>query len=400
MCEKWLTNKKTTSLSYKVLRANNLQEFLDDFTKYLNRTSEGNVIIQAEARQILKNGWVNLANSANFSNINRDQLLLDACQNGWEPAGVGILIRELNANIEAQDADGLTPLAIAAKAGHYDLVKSLIELSSNIEHQDGWLMTALHHATMYNRETCVRILIDAGCDLKIRDCNNETALDIAKKYGDMQRVVKLLKRQHVPPMKKKEKQVSKIDRIKTAAVEGSLTKYFDMHMVESLVVEKLMASQGVATKMENILQVLWFGGKLEFKDNMSFTAVSYSAQYGDLASLTVLLENGAKVNVKDGNGWTPLHLAIQFGTDEMVQALIDAKANLESKLVEGWTALHVAAQYGSSIKVAALLDAGANVLAKLDDGRKALSILNGNAQNDENDAKLALVQAAEERANA
>jgi len=377
-----------------------LQEFLDDFAKYVDRTSEGNAIITTEATQILKNGWVNLAKSADFSNINRDQLLLDACQNGWEPAGVDILVSKLNAYIEVQDPDGLTPVAIAARCGHDDLVKRLIELGSNIQSQDGWQMTPLHQATMYNQETCIRMLIDAGCDLGIRDYNNETALDIAKKYGDMQRVVKLLKRQYVPPLRRKEKQVSKIDRIKTAAVEGSLAKYFDMHMVEILVVEKLMATQGVATKMENILQVLWFGGKLEFKDNMSFTAVSYSAQYGDLASLTVLLENGAEVNVKDGNGWTPLHLAIQFGTDEMVQALIDAKANLESKLVEGWTALHVAAQYGSSIKIAALLEAGANVLAKLDDGRKALSILNGNAQDDENDAKLALVQAAEERANA
>jgi len=400
MCKKWLTNKKTTSLSYKVLRASNLQSLLDDFAKYLDSTSEGDGIIQTDATKILKNGWVNLAKSANFSNINRDQLLLDACQNGWEPAGVDILIRELNADIEAKDPDGLTPVAIAARAGHDDLVKSLIELRSNIETQDGWLMTALHHATMYNQESCIRILINAGCNLKLRDYNNETALDIAKKYGDMKRVVKLLKRQHVPPLKKKEKQVSKIDRIKTAAIEGSLTKYFDMHLVESSVVEKLMASQGVATKMENILQVLWFGGKLEVKDNMSFTAVCYSAQYGDLASLTVLLENGARVDVKDGNGWTPLHLAINFATDEMVKALVDAKADLESKLQEGWTALHVAAQYGSPGTITALIEAGADVFAKLDDGRKAVTILRGKAQSDENDEMLAILQAAEEKAKA
>jgi len=174
-----------------------------------------------------------------------------------------------------------------------------------------------------------------------------------------------------------------------------------MRNVEYATVAKLVASKGVASKMENILQVLWFGGNLEYNDGEDGTALSYSATYGDLASLNILLEYGAKSNVCGQNRWTPLHKAIKYGTVEMVQALLNAKANIEAKTAMGSTPLHIACQRLDKEKVTVLLNAGANVMAKTKYGDDAVTItLNENASAEKIQAIRALLQAAVEKTKA
>ena len=82
ICDKWLRNKKTTSLSYKVLRASSLKEFLDDFAKYLDRNGEGKKVTKIETKKVLKNGWLNLARMINFSTTCSKDDLIDACIDG------------------------------------------------------------------------------------------------------------------------------------------------------------------------------------------------------------------------------------------------------------------------------------------------------------------------------
>ena len=56
ICKKWLTNKIMSSLSYKVLRAKSLKEFLDDFTKYINTTDEERKVKIIDPKEVLQNG--------------------------------------------------------------------------------------------------------------------------------------------------------------------------------------------------------------------------------------------------------------------------------------------------------------------------------------------------------
>ena len=104
-------------------------------------------------------------------------------------------------------------------------------------------------------------------------------------------------------------------------------------------VAKLMAYREVATKMENILQVLQFGGKLE-ANNGGYNAFQWCANYGNPATLKVLLEYHANINESAINGLTALHIAAGHNTKRMVQVLLNAKANLEAKTPTGKTALH------------------------------------------------------------
>jgi len=251
--------------------------------------------------------------------------------------------------------------------------------------------TPLLLATYNKTENCVRKLIEAGCSRTIKDDDGKTALDVAKQFGE-KRLIKLLNGEYVPPLVTKAKNLSKLDRIITASVDGSLSNYFDVHKVEYALVAKLMSLQGVATKIENILQVLWFGGELEHKDKRNMTAVMWSAMFGDVASLSILLEHGARIDVNAKNGWTPLHIAVKYGKVEMVQLLINAKARVDSKDINGWTPLHLAVNNGLKVKVTALIEAGADVMAKLNDGRNTLTLATMRARRDGNDDILELIK--------
>jgi len=272
----------------------------------------------------------------------------------------------------------------------------LIKLKSDIDSKIRNGHTPLNYAINKNHEDCVRMLINAGCSLTSK-VGNWTPLDLAKRYG-RERVVKLLKKEHVPHLKTNGTSVSEMQRVKTAAMEGSLTDYFDVHDVDCSIVRKLMASQGVAMKMENILQILWFGGDLEYNDSKGGTAVLYVAHYGDFPSLKVLMEYGARIDVVTGNGWGALHLAARWKKDAMVQALINANANVELQNDFQFTALHIAAFKGTKESVALLLQAEADVTSKTEDGYTAAMLLEIWNYIDERQEKLALIKEAEEKA--
>jgi len=374
LCESWLINKKTTSLSYKVLRAATLKHFFGDFAKYLGSKAGDNSELKVDATKVLKNGWVNLAKATDFSNIDADKLLMDSAQNNWEVAGVEILVEQLNANLEFKDLDGITPMSWCARKGYDTLLRRMIKLRADIETSDERRMTPLHHGARCDQEESVRILMEAGANQDAREYDGLTPLKIANTYSS-RRIVNLLEGEEVPRANhSNNKQVTKMDKAMVAANERSLTNFFDIHNLKQKEVSKLFASQAVATSVENILQTLWFGADVDYVDFMGFTALSYAGQHGTYETVTLILEFGARLDIQDGGGWGPLHLGIQFGKLETVKALLDKKADIELKLNEGWSPLHLAAQYRGGPMTQLLLERGADVTAKLDSGLDVLAI--------------------------
>jgi len=399
VCEKWLKNKKTTSLSYKVQRATKLQYLLNDFAKYLNTRSKEDELVQMDIETIIKDGRRNLARIINFAEINCDKLLLDACNHRWDPTGIDILVKKGRANLETSLYDGRTPIAIAAGHGYDKILATLIRLKSNIDAQNNYGMTPLHYASSQNRVECARLLVKAGCSQTIRDKKDETALDRAKRF-DKPLITELLQGGSPPKISKNTDQLRTIKR---AAREGSLSlaNYFDNNLVECSIVENLLTLKEVAASMANILQVLWFGGQLEQKGEIGWTALGQSVRYGDLASVNVLLELGADTNAL-GNmyGSSPLHRAIKHGTVETAKALINAKADIDLKNCKGFTPLHSACRDTLTKFVIVLLDARADVMAETNDGNKAIDlILNADSPSEEQIAVRELLLAAMQKSS-
>ncbi|XP_062264196.1 caskin-2-like isoform X2 [Platichthys flesus] len=82
---------------------------------------------------------------------------------------------------EPTDSAFTTPLHLAARNGHKDIIRLLLQAGIDINKttKSG---TALHEASLYGKTEVVRLLLDAGVDVNIRNTYNQTALDIVNQF--------------------------------------------------------------------------------------------------------------------------------------------------------------------------------------------------------------------------
>uniref|UniRef100_I3JSB1 Caskin-2 n=1 Tax=Oreochromis niloticus TaxID=8128 RepID=I3JSB1_ORENI len=82
---------------------------------------------------------------------------------------------------EPTDSAFTTPLHLAARNGHKDVIRLLLKAGMDINKttKSG---TALHEAALYGKTEVVRLLLDAGVDVNIRNTYNQTALDIVNQF--------------------------------------------------------------------------------------------------------------------------------------------------------------------------------------------------------------------------
>jgi len=365
LCRAWLENKKSTSVSYKILRAQTLRDLFCDAAKYIRGTTR-NIPEKEDVTKIIKNGCLNLAKIADFANIDANKLLIKAATEGWCVDGVKMLVKDMKANLEVTDADGWTPLMRVCVTGADDLAKCLIELGSNIEHKNKRNCTALIRAVESGQEVCVQILLSARASVTERDYRGMSALDWALKNfhregtSKSERIVKLLKGDTVSILKETGKKYSQFDDMKKAAVEGCIAQFLDIHDVPHTYISKLLASRTVVGSLENLLQTLWFGGNIEQRF-VSSTPLGIASKYGTALTVSVLLDAGANVNARQAMGYTPLHIALRYGTQQVVKLLLEAKADVNAEMDGGYTPLLKAVRYGYGNIVAELLKFGANI---------------------------------------
>jgi ankyrin repeat protein len=90
------------------------------------------------------------------------------------------LLLEANADIDATDKYGNTPLHLAAQYGPVETVEELIAANAKLEKADSEGRTALHLATYsYRRVSVINRLLGAGCNSLARDRGGEIPLDLA-----------------------------------------------------------------------------------------------------------------------------------------------------------------------------------------------------------------------------
>ncbi|XP_065805789.1 caskin-2-like isoform X2 [Labrus bergylta] len=79
------------------------------------------------------------------------------------------------------DGPSLTPLHLAARNGHKDIIKLLLKAGIDINRSTK-AGTSLHEAALYGKTEVVRLLLDAGINVNIRNTYNQTALDIVNQF--------------------------------------------------------------------------------------------------------------------------------------------------------------------------------------------------------------------------
>ena len=211
--------------------------------------------------------------------------------------------------------NGMTPLMIACKWGHYGIVQHLLKTQKVIVNaQDSNGLTALHFSVQSNLVEIVHTLLFKGADPNIAMTSNSccTPLITACIYSRNLQIVKEL--------------------LKAKADVNSQDKY-------------------------------------------STTALYVASSNGDLGIVKKLLSSGANPNVfiKETK-WTPLIVASANGHIDVAKCLLKAKADPHHHLDTGITALHTAVQHNHVDIVNELLQANVNPTLTTTDGETALAI--------------------------
>ncbi|KAM7382190.1 hypothetical protein PAMA_012855 [Pampus argenteus] len=79
------------------------------------------------------------------------------------------------------DSPSTTPLHLAARNGHKDIIKLLLKAGIDINRATK-AGTSLHEAALYGKTEVVRLLLDAGINVNMRNTYNQTALDIVNQF--------------------------------------------------------------------------------------------------------------------------------------------------------------------------------------------------------------------------
>ncbi|NXD87817.1 CSKI1 protein, partial [Halcyon senegalensis] len=86
---------------------------------------------------------------------------------------------------DATDPNGTSPLHLAAKNGHIDIIRLLLQAGIDINRQTK-AGTALHEAALCGKTDVVRLLLDSGINAHVRNTYNQTALDIVNQFTTSQ----------------------------------------------------------------------------------------------------------------------------------------------------------------------------------------------------------------------
>ena len=228
---------------------------------------------------------------------------------------------------------GAPLLHVAAKLGHPDCVKLLLEKGASLTDETKDKVTALHRAATRldsNAEGVVEVLIKKGANINQGTPTGRLPIHEAITSGN-KRVVAAL-----------EKAGSNIHgtmedgrAFLTVAIQGQ-----QKELVDYLLMKGVNAN----------------GNPVQD----SFTPLQHAINTGDTDLIDRLIENkGANVNKMSKAGMGALHLAVLCGEEEIIETLIAKGADVNLKGTENKTPLHIAAKHGLYNICDILLKAGA-----------------------------------------
>ena len=278
-----------------------------------------------------------------------------AAEKGNNSIILALLAKE--ADIDAQDKEGHTPLYAAADAGHKDAVHALLNAGANA--QDALYRAAkqgainvlkelinapgaqvnakdtkgrrlLHYA---KDDATAQLLLANNADINAKDKEGNTPLYTAAYAGHKDAVHALLNAG-----------ANAQDALYRAAREGDVI-FLKAFISAGNAVEEKEGQHPWAAYAKAALELIEEKVDINAKDNYGYTPLHTAAKEGQTAKVWALIKKGANLEAK-ADGYTPLHWAAQNGHEAVAKLLIDNKANLEAKDKWEYTSLHLAAQNG------------------------------------------------------
>ncbi|KAJ5935976.1 hypothetical protein N7454_005274 [Penicillium verhagenii] len=252
------------------------------------------------------------------------------------------LLLEKGAELESNDDSRRTPLLWAARNGHKEVVRLLLEKGAELESNDDSRRTPLLWAARNGHKAVVRLLLEKGAELDSKDCQGRIPLSWAASNGH-EAVVRVL--------------LEKGAELECKNNVGGQTPL------------SWAASRGHKAVVRLLLEK---GAELESNDASRRTPLSWAAKNGHKAVVRLLLEKGAELECNDNHNYSPLSWAASNGHEVVTRLLLEKGAKVDSKDKFNLTPLLRAASRGHKAVVRLLLQKGAELESKENKDRALL----------------------------
>ena len=236
-----------------------------------------------------------------------------------------------------------TPLHLASQKGHAKVARFLLECDADVTAQDSEGMTPLHLASWEGQREIVSMLIERGADMAARNKDGDTPLHLASKQGKLDVASMLI-----------ELGVDVTARNKVGETPLHLASRHGELEVAGMLIER--------------------GADMTAQNFIWETPLHVASVVGNLKAAGMLIDRGADVSAQNQDGVTPLHLALWYGKAEVAGMLIERGADTTAQSKYWGTPLHLASQRGELEVVRMLIGHGADVTAQDDDGLTPLHL--------------------------
>lgn len=268
-------------------------------------------------------------------------------------------------NVDAQDANGQTPLMMAVLSGHTECVYSLLSQGASVESQDRWGRTALHRVAVTGQEECVEALLQRGASVSVTDIRGRSAFHLASACGRVGVLGALLQ-----TPSSSHSQTHLTDSQGYTPLHWACYNGYDACVELLLDQEVFRRTKGnpfsplhcaVINDNEGVAEMLIesLGESIVNTTDAKGRTPLHAAAFSDhVECVSLLLSHGAQANAVDTHTRrTPLMMAALNGQTNAVEVLVSStKADLALQDTDRDTVLHLACSKGHETSALLILE--------------------------------------------